>query len=155
MEPANDHIPTVLVVDDDPDLLQVMTDGLQLLGHFRVIQAEDGEQALEQYFADRPDCVVVDVMMPKLNGYQLTRAFRGDPDSAITPLIILTALPQDKDRFAGLASGADQYLVKPVSPRELIQAVQRAIRLGATERLGQMQRLAGGDGHDAHHSPHN
>ncbi len=134
-------VPTVLIVDDDPDLLQLLTDGLELLGHFRVVQAVDGIEGLKQYFAVQPDCVIIDVVMPGLDGYQLVKALRGDPASAETPLIMLTALAQDKDAFVGLAAGADQYLVKPVTPRELVEAVKRALRVEAQDRRSRMQFL--------------
>ena len=133
---------TVLIVDDDPDLLQLLTDGLELLGNFRVVQAVDGIQGLEQYFAVHPDCVIIDVVMPGLDGYQLVKALRGDPASSETPLIMLTALSQDKDEFIGLAAGADQYLVKPVKLRNLVEAVQRAVEITSAERQQQLLALA-------------
>jgi DNA-binding response OmpR family regulator len=133
---------TVLIVDDDPDLLQLLTDGLELLGNFRVVQASDGIQGLEQYFASHPDCVIIDVVMPGLDGYQLVKALRGDPASAETSLILLTALAQDKDEFVGLAAGADQYLVKPVKLRNLVEAVQHAVEITSTERQQQLLALA-------------
>jgi DNA-binding response OmpR family regulator len=133
---------TVLIVDDDPDLLQLLTDGLELLGDFQVVQAVDGIQGLEQYFEVRPDCVIIDVKMPGLDGYQLVRALRGDPDSAETPLIMLTALAQDKDEFVGLAAGADQYLVKPVKLRNLVEAVQSAVEITSEERQQHLLALA-------------
>src|SRR5215471_7547682 len=102
---VGDNRYTVLIVDDDPDLLQLLTDGLELLGNFTVIPAEDGIQGLELFFDAHPDCVIIDVVMPGLDGYQLVRALRGDPESASTPLIMLTALAQDKNRFVGLAFG--------------------------------------------------
>ncbi len=132
---------TVLIVDDDPDLLQLLTDGLELLGNFRVVRAVNGEQGLEQFFEVRPDCMIIDVKMPGLDGYQLVRALRGDPESAGTPIILLTALAQEHQQFAGLALGADQYLVKPVTPRELVAAVQRAVLIGEEDRLARMQAL--------------
>lgn len=133
---------TVLVVDDDPELLQLLTDGLELLGDFRVIQATDGIQGLEQYFEAHPDCVIIDVVMPGLDGYQLVKALRGDPASAETPLIMLTALAQDKDEFLGLAAGADQYLVKPVKLRNLVDAVHRAVEITSVERQQHLLALA-------------
>jgi DNA-binding response OmpR family regulator len=133
---------TVLIVDDDPDLLQLLTDGLELLGNFRVVQAVDGIQGLEQYFEAQPDCVIIDVVMPGLDGYQLVKALRGDPASAETPLIMLTALAQDKDEFVGLAAGADQYLVKPVKLRNLVDAVQRALQITSEERQQHLLALA-------------
>ncbi|HEY7346920.1 MAG TPA: response regulator [Ktedonobacterales bacterium] len=142
MVAAEDKRHTVLVVDDDPDLLQLLTDGLELLGHFSVVGAENGIQGLEQFFEIRPDCMVIDVMMPGLDGYQLMKALRGDPESAATPLIMLTALDQDKNRFAGLASGADHYLIKPVTPRKLVKSVQQAIAMSAGERSQRLQVLA-------------
>lgn len=133
---------TVLIVDDDPDLLQLLSDGLEMLGNFRVVQAVDGIQGLEQYFEVHPDCVIIDVVMPGLDGYQLVKALRGDPASAETPLIMLTALAQDKDEFVGLAAGADQYLVKPVKLRHLVEAVQRAVEITSAERQQQLLALA-------------
>ncbi len=133
---------TVLIVDDDPDLLQLLTDGLELLGNFQVVQAADGIAGLEQYFEAHPDCVIIDVVMPGLDGYQLVKALRGDPASAETPLIMLTALAQDKDEFVGLAAGADQYLVKPVKLRNLVEAVQRALEITSEERQQHLLALA-------------
>ncbi len=144
MTSATEKSYTVLIVDDDPDLLQLLTDGLELLGRFTVARAEDGIQGLEQFFQLRPDCVIIDVVMPGLDGYQLVKALRGDPESANTPIIMLTALAQDKNRFAGLASGADQYLIKPVTPRALIEAVHRAVTIGEAERREQFQQLIAG-----------
>lgn len=132
---------TVLIVDDDPDLLQLLTDGLELLGNFTVVSATDGIQALERFYETRPDCMVIDVKMPGLNGYQLVRALRGDPDSAATPLIILSALAQDQQQFAGLALGADDYLVKLVDIQDVVAAVQRAVLIDPDERQRRIQAL--------------
>ncbi len=132
---------TVLVVDDDPELLQLLTDGLELLGNFTVVQATNGAEGLERFFEVRPDCMIIDVKMSGLDGYQLVRALRGDPDSASTPLIMLTALAQEKNQFAGLALGADQYLIKPVAPRNLVAAVQQAVSISTQERSQRLQAL--------------
>src|SRR5579885_629175 len=130
---ATEQRRTVLIVDDDPELLHMLTDGLELIGDFQVVQASNGEEGLEQFYEVRPDCVIIDIKMPGLNGYQLVQALRGDTDSASTPLILLTALAQDKDKFVGFAFGADQYLVKPVMPSALVAAVQRAIMTSEQE----------------------
>ncbi|MGO8949065.1 MAG: response regulator transcription factor [Ktedonobacterales bacterium] len=132
---------TVLVIDDNVELLQLVTDTLQMLGGFKVACAEDGAKGLELYFEIRPICVIIDIMMPGLDGYQLVKALRGDPDSAGTPLILLTALAQDWNRFAGFVVGADQYLVKPVTPRELVAAVHQAITVSDTERRERLQSM--------------
>ena len=132
---------TVLIVDDEPRLLHLLTCGLELLGHFKVVRAENGVEGLEQFFAVRPDCVVIDVVMPGMDGYQLVKALRGDPASAPTPLVLLTALAQEKNQFTGLASGADRYLVKPVTPRELVSTVQQVIMISEAERAERLYTL--------------
>ena len=133
---------TVLIVDDNPVLLDFMQDTLQELGNFTVATAKNGIDGLEQFYQTRPDCVVIDVKMPGLNGYQLVRALRGDPETAQTPLILLTALAQDIEQLAGLAAGADQYLRKPIEPEDLVQAIYRAIRLSSEERDQRFRMLA-------------
>jgi len=125
---------TVLIVDDNKDLLQMFSFGLPDMGNFTIITAEDGIEGLEKYYELEPDCMVIDVVMPGLDGYQLVRALRGDPSSTHTPLILLTAMTQDRDKLAGLVSGVDIYLTKPVMPSELVTAILKAIRLGREER---------------------
>lgn len=134
---------TVLVVDDNPRLLAFIADALQELGDFRVVTAADGARGLELFYEVQPDCMVIDVKMPRLDGYQLVRALRGDPTSAATALIILSAMAQDKDRLAGMLSGADQYLLKPVDPLDLVAAISRALATNADERRRRMRALAG------------
>jgi CheY-like chemotaxis protein len=133
---------TILLVDDNEDLLDVLTRSLTKLGGYNTICAADGLAGLEQALTLKPDCIIIDVMMPKLNGYQLIRALRGDPDTATIPLVILTALTQDKDRFAGLAAGADSYLVKPVSTPDLVSAIQHAITTSEADRAQALRKLA-------------
>ena len=133
--------PTILIVEDNTELLDLLLLALPRLGGFKVVGATDGVAGLEQFYELRPQCVVIDIKMPQLNGYQLVRALRGDPDSAPTPLIILTALAQDKDQFAGLAAGADLYLIKPVSPVDLAAAIKHVIGISEAERLQRLQAL--------------
>lgn len=132
---------TVLLVDDNLDLLQAMSFAMEELGGFRVICASDGIEGLERFYETRPDCVVIDVKMPGLTGYQLIRAFRGDSFSMETPLIMLTALAQEKDQFAGLAVGADVYLVKPVKPQILAATIHQVIKESPQERIRRYQEL--------------
>ena len=133
--------PTVLLVDDNLDLLDLLTRSLQHLGGFNILRAQDGIAGLEQAMTGRPDCVIVDIMMPGLDGYQLVRALRGDPASSNIPIVILTALAEDANRLAGLLTGADQYLVKPVRPQDLIAAIQQAVALSQDKRLQRLQAL--------------
>jgi DNA-binding response OmpR family regulator len=132
----------VLLIDDDRALLAAITDGLELVGGYEVVRAGDGATGLERFFEVRPDCVVVDVRMPGLNGYQFVRALRGDPATAQVPIIVLSALVQDHEQFAGLLAGADAYLTKPVKIADLVNAVDRAVSLTALERRERTRRLA-------------
>lgn len=136
---------TVLVVDDSADLRALVAESLRKLGGFTVVTAEDGAVGLELYFEKQPDCVVIDVKMPGLDGYQLVRALRGDPASAATPLVILSAMVQERDKLAGYLSGADEYLVKPVSPLALVQTVRQVIDRTVPERLRRLRMLLADD----------
>ena len=133
---------TVLLVDDNTELLDLLALALEKLGGYATARAADGLAGLEMAMASKPDCMVIDILMPQLDGYQLVRTLRGDPDTADIPLIVLTALAQDKDRFASLASGADYYLTKPVSIPDLVAAIQHAIAIGVAERARLFQQLA-------------
>jgi CheY-like chemotaxis protein len=137
---------TVLIVDDNLELLRVLSKGLALAGPFTVVTASDGAQGLEHCLTHRPDCLVIDVKMPGLTGSQLVRALRGDPETAEIPLILLTALAQDYERFAGLAAGTDRYLLKPIKPRELAAAIQEVLTLSAQERQRRFSQLAEEEG---------
>jgi CheY-like chemotaxis protein len=107
---AADQPFTVLVVDDNDDLLYAVRTALELLGNFHVLTAKDGIEGLERATNNHPNCVVIDIRMPGLDGNQLVRALRGDRITAEIPLIILSALVQEKDQLIGLFSGADQYM---------------------------------------------
>jgi DNA-binding response OmpR family regulator len=142
MNPAPDSTFTVLIIDDDLDLLPFLADAVRLLTPYTVVTAENGILGLEQFFESSPHCVVVDVKMPEIDGYQFVRALRGDPRTADTPIIMLTALGHEKDRFSGLASGADKYLQKPADPVDLVAAIQEVIQLGEADRKERMKHLA-------------
>jgi len=131
----------VLVIDDDPALLTAITRGLGLIGGFAVLTAEDGVTGLEGFFSERPDCVVVDIRMPGLNGYQFVRALRGDPETAQTPIVVLSALVQDHEQLAGMLTGADAYLIKPVRITDLVQTIDRVVNLSVEERQEYARRL--------------
>jgi CheY-like chemotaxis protein len=138
---GGDRTYKVLIVDDNPNLLSIITDSLLELGDFQVVTTADGAEGLAACYAEHPDCMVIDVKMPGLDGYQLVRAIRGDPETAGTPLVILTAMIQDGNRFAGMAAGVDCYLTKPMKPQDLVAAIQQAIARSESERRQQLREL--------------
>ncbi len=119
----SDEARTVLVADDDEDILQLVSFRLERAG-YTVVTAADGQQALAAARQHQPDLAVLDVMMPGLNGYEVTRQLRADPATAAIPVILLTARVQEADVSRGFEAGADDYLRKPFSPQELRSRVQ-------------------------------
>jgi DNA-binding response OmpR family regulator len=118
-----DH-PLVLVVDDEPPIIGLVRDYLERAG-YRVVTAADGLSALERVREDRPDVVVLDLMLPGLDGLEVCRRLRAFSDAYV---LMLTARAEEIDRIVGLSVGADDYLVKPFSPRELVARVQALLR---------------------------
>lgn len=133
----------VLVVDNDPDLIAVLRDGLELVGGYQVEVAADGAVGLERCLASTLVCVVADVRMSGLNGYQFVRALRGDPTTAGLPVIVLSALVQDRERLAGLLAGADTYLSKPVTIADLLTSIQDIACLTARQLSERRRTLIG------------
>jgi DNA-binding response OmpR family regulator len=115
----------VLVVDDDPTVSDVVRRYLEREG-FTVELAGDGQQALDAYDAERPDLVVLDLMLPGIDGLEVCRRLRAQDRTL--PVIMLTALGEESDRVLGLELGADDYVTKPFSPRELVLRVQSVLR---------------------------
>ncbi len=131
----------VVLIDDNEQLLSVLSRALTTLAGYDVITVPNGVDGLETVINEHPDCVIIDVMMPGLNGLQLVRALRGDPSTANLPIIMLTALVQKRDEYRGQASGADYYLMKPVKPLDVIATVDQALNISPEERRRQMQLL--------------
>jgi len=118
--------PLVLVADDDPDILALVRFRLEQDG-YEVLSAPDGETALDLVLARPPDLALLDVMMPRLDGYQLTRRLRDHGPTATIPIILLTARVQDPDLEQGFEAGANDYVTKPFSPQALGERVQAAL----------------------------
>jgi twitching motility two-component system response regulator PilH len=116
----------VLVVEDDPDQRRLL-ERLLASGGWRVTTAPDGEAGLAAAAIQRPDVVVLDVMMPRLNGYQTCRRLKADPGTASIPVIICTTKDQPADEFWAAEVGADAYLAKPVDVRELLALLERLV----------------------------
>lgn len=117
----------ILIVDDEPDIVDLVSYNLKKDG-FRVTTASDGEAALHKIRKDKYDLVVLDLMLPGLQGVELCRIIRSDPKTADTPIIMLTAKGDEVDRVIGLESGADDYMTKPFSSRELIARIKAVLR---------------------------
>jgi DNA-binding response OmpR family regulator len=132
---------TVLVIEDEADVLELVRYNLTK-AKFRVLVARDGRAGLEQARAARPDAIVLDLMLPEMRGEDVCRALKSGDDTASIPVIMLTAKAQPEERVAGLELGADDYVAKPFSPRELVLRVQAVLRrlrapgLGDTLALG-------------------
>lgn len=125
---------TVLVVDDEEDIVQLISYNLKKEG-FHVLSAFHGAQAIDIARRHHPDAVVLDVMMPELNGFDVCRILRSDPATSNLPVIFLTARALEADEIRGLELGADDYIQKPVSPRLLVARVKTHVQ--KKERLAQ------------------
>jgi diguanylate cyclase (GGDEF)-like protein len=118
---------TILVVDDDPDIARFVEVNLRSAG-YDVAVAADGEEALEKAGAVRPDLVLLDVMMPRIDGFEVAQRLRKNPQTANTSIIMLTAKALSADKVTGLQSGADDYIIKPFDPIELLARVKGTLR---------------------------
>jgi two-component system alkaline phosphatase synthesis response regulator PhoP/two-component system response regulator VicR len=129
----------ILAVDDEPSIRRLVEVNLQRAG-YAITTAPDGQAALNQIAHERPDMVLLDVMMPRMDGFELLRRLKADPATAGIPVLMLTARAQDADVFRGLQSGADFYLTKPFNPQELLIWVQRVFN-AANQSSGQRYQL--------------
>ena len=118
---------SILVVDDDPDVARFVEVNLRSAG-YEVQVATDGEEALEKAVELRPDLVLLDVMMPKLDGFEVAQRLRRDPRTSSSSIIMLTAKALSADKVLGLSSGADDYIIKPFDPVELLARVKGTLR---------------------------
>jgi DNA-binding response OmpR family regulator len=124
---------TVLVVDDDPVILKLLEVNFEMEG-FEVVRAADGFEGLERARAVRPDIVILDVMMPRMTGYEVAKALREDENTAHIPIIFVTARAQSSDVERGMELGVDDYVTKPFDPLDLIARVNALLaRSGPAE----------------------
>ena len=117
----------VMVIEDEKEIRDLVRYNLERAG-FRVAAAADGEEGLERVFASRPDAVVLDLMLPGRSGLEVLRELRSEPATRDLPVIVLTARAAEMDKLLGFEHGADDYLTKPFSPRELVARVQALLR---------------------------
>jgi DNA-binding response OmpR family regulator len=123
---------TILVIDDEKDLLELVRYNLEK-EHFDAIVTSDGASGLEIAVRHRPDLIVLDLMMPGMDGLEVCRELRADSRTARIPIIMLTARATEADRVVGLEMGADDYVTKPFSPRELVARVKAVLRRSAMQ----------------------
>jgi len=128
---ANPKTYKILVVDDDLDTLKLVGTTLEKQG-FIIVAAKDGIEALEKVAQHMPDLILLDIMMPKMDGYEVTRRLRADPATAGIPIVLFTAKAQVDDKVAGLEAGADEYLTKPTHPAELVARVKSILKRPVT-----------------------
>ncbi|MDX1511275.1 MAG: response regulator [Nitriliruptorales bacterium] len=122
----------VLVVDDEPDVLLLCRVNLEFEG-YEVEEASNGEEALDKIRANPPDAVLLDVMMPKVDGWQVLETVKADQDLSHIPIVMLTAKAQETDQMRGWTSGAAEYITKPFSPLALSQVVSDVIETDPQE----------------------
>jgi len=142
-----------LVVDDTPDIIRLVHNALRT--HFKVISADDGEKGLEMALREQPSLVVADLMMPGIDGLELTRRLRADEKTRHIPVLMLTARGDLEDRVAGLETGVNAYLAKPFSPRELLTTARALVQqqtttadIVLTQRMDSLEIVAGGLAHE-------
>jgi len=121
--------PRILVVDDEPEAVELVEFNLKQAG-YAVTTAVDGAEALKKARSQTPDLIVLDVMLPEMDGFEICKTLRGETPTARTPILMLTAKAAEIDRVLGLELGADDYLTKPFSPRELVLRVKKILQRG-------------------------
>jgi len=117
---------TILVVDDEKELAALVSLHMKMAG-FEVLTAANGEKALELSREEKPDLIILDLMLPKIDGWQVCEQLRQDAVTKDIPVIMLTARTQIEDKLKGFEAGADDYVTKPFSPRELVARVKRVL----------------------------
>jgi DNA-binding response OmpR family regulator len=126
----------ILVVDDEPEAVELVEFNLKQAG-FSVITAADGAEALQKARATPPDLIVLDLMLPEISGLEVCKMLRRDSATSALPIIMLTAKAAEIDRVLGLELGADDYITKPFSPRELVLRIQKLLQRGQATTEGQ------------------
>jgi twitching motility two-component system response regulator PilH len=114
---------TILIIDDSPTELHLFQNMLEKSG-FETLVADSGEDGIRQAEAARPDCILMDVVMPGMNGFQATRKLTHDPRTSNIPVIMITTKDQETDKIWGMRQGAVEYIVKPIGQKELVQKIK-------------------------------
>jgi DNA-binding response OmpR family regulator len=132
----------IMVVDDEADVIDMLVINLRSAG-FQVVAVEDGATALAKARTEAPSLIILDLMLPKMPGLEICRVLKSDPATRHIPVIMLTAKAEEVDKIVGLELGADDYVTKPFSPRELILRINRSLRRGKEKVVGVERLLIG------------
>jgi two-component system alkaline phosphatase synthesis response regulator PhoP len=124
----------ILVVDDEIYIVHILDFSLGMEG-YEVLTALDGEQALEKARAEKPDLIVLDIMMPRLDGYETCKRLKADEATKRIPVILLSAKGRNVDQKVGFEVGADDYITKPFSPRKLVERINSVLGQGSPKRM--------------------
>jgi len=124
----------ILVVDDEIYIVHILDFSLGMEG-YDVVTALDGEQALEKARTEKPDLIVLDIMMPKLDGYETCKRLKADPETKDVPVILLSAKGRNVDQKVGFEVGADDYITKPFSPRKLVERINAILGQSSPHRM--------------------
>ena len=124
----------ILVVDDEIYIVHILDFSLGMEG-YEVVTALDGEQALQKVQDLRPDLIVLDIMMPKMDGYETCKALKADPQTRDIPVILLSAKGRSVDQQMGLEVGAEDYITKPFSPRKLVERINAILGQDSSQRM--------------------
>jgi adenylate cyclase len=132
----------ILIVDDEPFNVDYLEQELEDLG-YATVSASNGREALDKVVAEGPDLIMLDVMMPIMDGFEVCRILKSNDDTRLIPIVIMTALDGMEDRIKGIEAGADDFLTKPVNQRELLARIQTTLKLKHTvdRKLGELRRI--------------
>lgn len=133
---------TILIVEDERDVVDLLTLNLRKAGGFTISTAADGAAGLHKARTERPGFVILDLMLPKMSGLEVCKILKSDPGTRQIPIMMLTAKAEEIDRIVGLEFGADDYVTKPFSPREVVLRIQAIMRRG--EVSSEQERLTAG-----------
>lgn len=133
---------TILIVEDEKNIIELAQYNLEQAG-FRVIKSMRGNDGLEQARKKKPDLILLDLMLPELDGLEICRMLKRDPSTTHIPIIMLTAKSSEADKVVGLELGADDYITKPFSPRELVARVKAVIRRGTEKTVSKVLKSGG------------
>jgi len=134
---------SILVIEDEKDVVDLLSLNLRKVQGFNISTASDGASGLNKARSDRPDLIILDLMLPKMSGLEVCKILKSDPSTKHIPVLMLTAKAEEIDRIVGLEFGADDYVTKPFSPREVLLRIRAILRRGATSEQSD-ERLSAG-----------